>query len=267
MRSVRGRVVGHASIVVWALPPLDRLSSSSSERTATRRATKAPVKTRLTEILSLLRRQHGLPSLPPARGPFELILWENACYLLPDQRRREVFEGLRVEVGLTPKAILAADPDLLLRWATRGGMRPQVRVFRWHEIARICRDQFEGDLDHILALPWAQAKKALKQFPNIGDPGAEKILMFCGTAPGLPLESNGLRVLTRVGYGREHLRNYGRMYKSVQDAIAAELPKGAARLSEAHLLLRQHGKEICRTNAPSCGDCTISALCAFPAKR
>lgn len=224
------------------------------------------MKTRLAQILALLRRQHGAPDLPPARGPFELVLWENACYLLPDQRRREVFEGLRADVCLTPQAILAADRDLLLRWATRGGMRPETRVFRWLEIARICRDQFGGNLDGILALPWTQAKKALKQFPNIGDPGAEKILMFCGVAPGLPLESNGLRVLIRIGYGREHLRNYGRMYKSVQDAIAGELPGGASKLSEAHLLLRAHGREICRNNAPRCAECGISALCAYPAK-
>lgn len=225
------------------------------------------MKDRLSEILALLRRQHGAQELPPARGPFELVLWENACYLLPDERRREVFEGLRADVGLTPRAILAADRNLLLRWATRGGMRPETRVFRWTEIARICRDQFDGDLNRILALPWDQARRALKQFPNIGDPGAERILMFCGVASGLPLESNGLRVLTRIGYGREHLRNYGRMYKSVQDAIAGELPKGASRLAEAHLLLREHGKEICRTTTPRCGGCAISALCSYPAKR
>lgn len=225
------------------------------------------MKTRLAQILTLLRRQHGAPELPPARGAFELVLWENACYLLPDARRREVFEGLRAEVGLNPQAILAADRDLLLRWAERGGMRPETRVFRWLEIARICRDQFQGDLDRILALPWNEAKKALKQFPTIGDPGAEKILMFCGVAPGLPLESNGLRVLVRLGYGQEQLRNYGRMYKSAQEAIASELPKGAAKLSEAHLLLRTHGQKVCRANQPQCGDCAVSALCAYPARR
>lgn len=225
------------------------------------------MKARLSEVLAVLRRQHGAPELPPARGPFELILWENACYLLPDERRLEVFEGLRADVGLAPNAILAADRDLLLRWAARGGMRPETRVFRWMEIARICRDQFAGDLNPILTLPWDQAKRALKQFPNIGDPGAEKILMMCGVAAGLPLESNGLRVLTRVGYGREHLRNYGRTYKSVQEAIAGELPKGASRLAEAHLLLREHGKEVCRTTTPRCGDCAISALCSYPSKR
>lgn len=89
-----------------------------------------------------------------------------------------VFDGLRKQVGLTPKAILEADPDILLALATMGGMRPKVRVFRWQEIARITLSQFDSDLNRIRKLPYAQAKRALKQFPNIGDPGAEKILMF-----------------------------------------------------------------------------------------
>jgi len=162
----------------------------------------------LQKLIALLKRAYGAPKLPLAKGPFELVMWENACYLLPDDRRTAVFEGLLKQVGMDAKAILKADPDVLLTLATMGGMRPTVRVFRWQEIARITLNQFGGDLDQILKLPYPQAKKALKQFPNIGDPGAEKVLMFCGASPGLPLEWNGLRVLTRVGYGRWQ-KNYG----------------------------------------------------------
>ena len=162
-------------------------------------------------------------------------MWENACYLLPDERRAAVFQGLQKQVRLTPKAILKADPDILLALATMGGMRPKVRVFRWQEIARITLSQFDNDLDQILKLPYAQAKKALKQFPNIGDPGAEKILMFCGAAPGLPLEWNGLRVLTRAGYGRWQ-KSYAATYKSVQTALKAELPRKAETIAQAHML-------------------------------
>src|SRR5262249_9921211 len=110
-------------------------------------------------------------------------MWENACYLLPDARRAAVFDGLRKLVGLTPEAILNAPRETLLTLAKAGGMRPETRVFRWREIARITTDQFGGDLNSILELPSAKAKKALKLFPSIGDPGAEKILMFCGTGP------------------------------------------------------------------------------------
>ena len=127
-------------------------------------------------------------------------------------------------------------------------------------------EHFDGNLDQILEWPYAKAKKALKLFSSIGDPGAEKILMYCGMAAGLPLESNGLRVLTRVGYGRVHLKNYGAMYKSVQEAIAAELPKGAAAMAQAHLLLREHGKTICRDARPQCFECPLESMCAFPAR-
>src|SRR4051794_15169004 len=118
----------------------------------------------LKQLITILHKQHGAPAKPPAQGPFEFVLWENAVYLLPDERRREVFETLRRQVGLSPKTILEADSNLLLEPAKRGGMRPETRVFRWLEIARITSLQFAGDLDQILKWPWDKAKLALKQF-------------------------------------------------------------------------------------------------------
>ena len=217
----------------------------------------------LRQLVQQLRRHYGAPELPPAQGVFELVMWENACYLMPDARRAQVLDSLRREPGLKAQAIWEAPKDSLLPLAKLGGMRPETRVFRWQEIARITLTQFDGDLEQILQWPYPKAKKALKLFPTIGDPGAEKILLFCGAGPGLPLESNGLRVLTRIGYGRVHLKNYGAMYKSVQEAIANELPVGAKALAEAHLLLREHGKTLCKTAGPACGECPVAGLCKF----
>ncbi len=219
----------------------------------------------LKTLLARLQRRYGKPDLPPAKGPFELVLWENACYLLPDSRRREVFEALRDRVGLNPDAIWQAEQDTLLELAQRGGMRPETRVFRWREIARITRTEFGGDLDSILNGPFAAAKRALCKFPNIGQPGAEKILMQCGKAEGLPLESNGCRVLLRIGFGREQ-RDYGAAYRSIQTAIAGQVPKGAEAITRAHFLLRTHGKETCKTNGPACGDCCAAEMCAYAAR-
>jgi endonuclease III len=217
------------------------------------------------KLIAKLKRHYGEPGLPPVKGPFELVVWENACYLRPDERRAEVFEGLKKQVGMNAKAIWNADRETLLGLAKRGGMRPQTRVFRWLEIARITLDQFEGDLDRILKEPYAKAKKALKQFPTIGDPGAEKILMYCGMAAGVPLESNGSRVLQRVGYGRAQ-KSYGATYRSIQEALVGQVPVDAASLSRAHLLLRQQGKEICKNNGPRCGECPVAEMCAFALK-
>lgn len=214
------------------------------------------------KTIAVLKRHYGEPKAPPAKGLFELVIWENACYLLPDERRLEVFEALREKVGLNAAAIDAAPDKVLLALAKRGGMRPETRVLRWREIARTALDQYGGDLDSILKLPYAAAKQALKQFPTIGDPGAEKILLLCGVASGLPLESNGLRVLVRLGWGRLQ-KDYGATYRSVQIAIKPGLPSSAARLKQAHLLLRTHGKELCKDRGPLCHQCPLAVDCNY----
>ncbi len=221
---------------------------------------------KFTRILQQLRKHYGEPGNPHPRGPWEWVLWENACYLLPDERRVEVFQALRNQIGLDPSAIEGASEGVLLPIAIRGGMRPETRVFRWKEIARIALNRYGGDLNAILGLPYAEAKDALKQFPTIGDPGAEKILLFCGMASGLPLESNGLRVLNRMGWGRAQ-KNYGATYRSVQAALKPELPSHVERLREAHLLLRIHGKKLCKDHAPLCHQCPVASECAFAQSR
>ena len=133
-----------------------------------------------SKVVCRLGKQYGHLDAPLARGPFALVMWENACYLLPDERRREVFAAIQEQVGMDAVAISRAADSTLLALARRGGMRPEVRLFRWREIARITLDQFQGDLNTILHRPYKESTRALKQFPNIGDPGAEKILLFCG---------------------------------------------------------------------------------------
>ena len=222
----------------------------------------------LPDILASLSEHYGEPHPPPANGLFEHVMWENACYLLPDERRLEVFESLRRQVGLTASAIQNAKESVLLPLAQRGGMRPETRVFRWREIARITLTQFAGNLDGILTQSYADARRALKQFPTIGDPGAEKILLFCGMAPhpvlSLPLESNGLRVLVRLGFGRSQ-KSYGATYRSVQDAISRQLPTSAHELTQAHLLLRENGKILCKDKSPLCHQCPLAPNCTYAA--
>jgi endonuclease-3 len=86
-------------------------------------------------------------------------------------------------------------------------------------------------------------------------------------AEGLPLESNGLRVLVRMGYGREQ-KAYGAMYRSVENDLTAELKTaGAQELSLAHRLLREHGKTLCKDKNPHCGECPLLRECDYGEKR
>lgn len=102
-----------------------------------------------------------------------------------------------------------------------GGIYPELRARRLQESARLVRDEFAGSLRPVLALDPLVARRSLKKFPTIGDPGADKILLFTGTVPSLAPESNGLRVLVRFGFVEQH-KNYATMYRAAQSALQNE---------------------------------------------
>ena len=125
------------------------------------------------------------------------------AYLADDARRGAAFEALRKQVGLTPRQFLTAPKEVLCEITRMGGsIAAEERAERLQMAAQLTLDQFAGDLDSILKLPPQKAKKLLMQFPMTGEPGAEKILMFAGALGVLALESNGLRVLVRLGFAR-----------------------------------------------------------------
>lgn len=212
-----------------------------------------------------LESLYGRPEPPKVTDPLEQILWENVGYLVNDEQRAVAFEALRKHVGLTPERILASPPEVLREVAALGGIRPDLRVQKLLTIAEIARKRFKGKLPAALRRPLAEAKKALKKFPGIGDPGAEKILLFSGSRPILALDSNGLRVLVRLGFGEEK-KNYAATYKAAQDAIKLQLKQDGGWLIRAHLLLRRHGQEICRRGQPRCEICPLSDRCAYYAR-
>jgi endonuclease-3 len=118
-------------------------------------------------------------------------------------------------------------------------------------------EEFDGHLEPQLREPVAKAKRALKYFPGIGEPGAEKILLFTGRQPLLAPDSNGLRVLVRLGLVREQ-KSYASTYAASHEAAKALPPKPIV-MQEAHLLLQQHGRTLCKRTAPRCEACSPGA--------
>jgi len=217
----------------------------------------------LSKLITRLAQFYGKPKPPLTTDPFELILFESVAYLVSDERRAEAFALLRKTVGTKPHQILAAANNALLRVTELGGMQPEKRAARLREIALIAMNEFGGDLSGALQLPPPKAKKALQKFPSIGEPSSEKFLLFTRSYPVLGLDSNGLRVLQRPGFGEKKKKNYSASYRSVQEAIKDQLPDDYDWLIDAHLLLRHHGKELCKTNRPLCENCPVRQSCAY----
>jgi len=214
-------------------------------------------------MIRTLGRHYGPQRSLAPKDPFHLLLWEYVAYLADDPTRASAFAKLKATVSLRPSQVADAPLAVLGAIARRGGsIAVAQRATRMRDVAISVRDKWRGSLRGVLRLPYVEARRALKSFPSIGPPGADKILLLTGARPVLALDSNALRVLLRLGYGREH-KAYATSYASAQSAGMDALPCTVPSLRSASLLLRRHGQTLCRRTAPRCTLCPIRGSCPF----
>ncbi len=214
-----------------------------------------------SRVVDMLAQLYGEPEAPAITHPFQMIIWENIAYLANDRRRAEAFDELRKTVGLRPSDIRKASHKELLS-VTGRGIVPENSVEKLRRAAEIAEEFFGDDLTVVLEKPVAASKKDLRKFPSIGEPAAEKILLFNHKLPTLAMESNGLRVLVRLGFAPEK-KSYAATYRSVQQAVTPYLPSDCSALVRAHQLLRRHGQQLCKRSKPLCTRCPLRVQCLF----
>src|SRR4029079_7997966 len=128
-----------------------------------------------------LRAFHGEPPRPPTRDAFRLILWEQVGYLADDEKRLEAYGALETRVGVTARGILDA-PTAVLREIVRqgGAIAVSQRADRLRAVADRVERVWQGSRAPAIRLPLADARRELKKYPAIGEPGAERILLLTG---------------------------------------------------------------------------------------
>lgn len=221
--------------------------------------------TTLIQLLDVLAAFHGDREANWPTDPYLFLVWLHCGYPASDARCAKGWESLSSQIGVDPERILAANPTLLARALKPGGMVPELRAMRLKEIAERILKQYGGDLRAgLTGLSVAQARGALKQFPNIADPGADRILLFAGISPVAAVPSNCPHVLVRIQTGREH-ENYGRTYREAQQMIEDELPSKFESRTRAYLLLKYHGQQLCKSSNPKCGICPVASNCGLAA--
>lgn len=208
-----------------------------------------------------LRNLYGRPKRPIPSGPFEWIIWEHVAGGADDEQRAAVFRTLRQKIGTTPQAILRTPKPRMLELLDPGGPNAGARLNQLRAAAELMIEIGLARVRTLVRESPGEAKKLLKRFKGVGETGADRILLFCRTQATLAPEANGLRVLTRLGYGKSGASPTA-AYRQVSEALAQELPRDYNWLIQAHQLLRRHGQEICRTS-PRCDACPLSSDCAW----
>jgi endonuclease III len=216
----------------------------------------------LAELLDDLESFYGPQKPCWPTDPYLFLVWWHCGYPASDTTCAKGWASLTKSVGVTPEALLDASPETLTAALKFGGMVPELRALRLKEIAMRVQDQFAGDLRSALLGPLDKARKELKKFPNIADPGADRILLFASIAPIAAVPSNCPHVLVRILLGRER-ENYGVNYREAQEAIESQTAAAFDARTRAYLLLKQHGQETCKRTNPKCEQCPVNTRCAF----
>lgn len=230
------------------------------------------VSTKLTQILEALKNRYGLQKLVGPKDPYEMIVFMNCGYPASDAKCAKGFEALKREVGVQPKKVLAVSKSKLAKMMRPSVIMPSVCAERLKEIARKVRDEFKGDLTAALKQRLREAmepekalkaaKKVLQEFPVIGEPSAEKILLFSGLAPVAAVPSAFVDVPIRLFAG-EAGKNYAADYKAAREILHSGLPPTSEVRQRAYLLLKKHGQEICNHSKPKCEVCPLTEQCAY----
>jgi endonuclease III len=214
------------------------------------------------ELLDKLEARYGCQKPGWPADPYLFIVWWHCGYPASDARCAKGWAALNQEIGADPEQILAARPVALAHALRPGSMVPELRAMRLKEIAARIKDEFGSDLRSGLVGPMVRVRKALKKFPNIADPGADRILLFGEIAPVAAVPSNCPHVLVRIRRGQER-ENYRVTYHEAQETVAAEIPETFSARMRAYLLLKRHGQELCKRTKPKFEDCPVSSACAY----
>jgi endonuclease III len=217
----------------------------------------------LTGLLDKLEVHYGPQSPHWPTDPYLFLVWWHCGYPASDASCAKGWESLKSRIGLEPDRLLAAKPAQLALALKPGGMVPELRAVRLKEIAARVQNEFGGDLTAALkGLSITQARAALKKFPGIAAPGADRILLFGGLSPVAAVPSNCPHVLVRIYVGKE-LENYSREYAAAQEIVAAEVPAKLDPRMRAYLLLKCHGQQLCKRSNPKCSVCPAAPSCAW----
>ena len=212
---------------------------------------------RLDTLLDALQSFYGALPRPP-RDPFTLFVWEVLAAHSTPRKRDAALTALKRIRALTPDAMWRAPQKKLEDSVKLAGPYSEQRL----KALRTGVDLFRRspDLPAVIRGPLAAARRALKPFPQLGETGAHRMLLFAANHPILPVDARVSRVARRLGYGHA-TDDFRKQARTVQTSLVAELSPTVDAFQRAFLYLSQHGAATCTEAEPHCSICPLMQDC------
>jgi endonuclease-3 len=218
---------------------------------------------RIEHLLAKLQTFYGRLPAPP-RDPFTIFVWEVLSAHSTPLKRDAAVGALKRIRALTPDAMWRAPQARLEASVAMAGpyLEQRLRALR----AGVDLFRRSPALPAVIKGPLPAALKALKRFPQMGEGGAYRMLLFAADHAVLPVDARISRTTRRLGYGQQ-FADFNRTARSIRRALAVELPSTPAAYRPAYLYLAHHGANTCTETDPHCGVCPLLSECPEGKKR
>lgn len=212
---------------------------------------------RFEGLLARLRKFYGALPTPPS-DPFTLFVWEALSVHSVPRKRDAALGALKRIRALTPDAMWRAPQKKLEESVSLAGPYLEQRL----RALRSGVDLFRRSprISAVIKGPAPAALKALKPFPQMGEGGAYRMLLFAGGHGVLPVDARVSRTAARLGYGARHV-DFKKTARTIRTAVSAELQQTPAAYKLAYLYLSHHGAATCTEADPHCMVCPLVEDC------
>lgn len=210
--------------------------------------------TTLQEVITRLRSTYGSPArqleLPdPVDELIQTILSQNTS----DYNTARAFASLKQRFPAWDMVIEADTADVAD--AIRTGGLANTKAPRIQRVLReIYAERGDFDLDFLRDMPAPAVLAWLTRFHGVGPKTAACVALFSLKLPVMPVDTHVHRVAGRLGLlpsGISADRAHGQLEQDMD----------ADGVYDAHLLLIEHGRRVCRARAPRCDVCVLNDIC------
>lgn len=154
--------------------------------------------------------------------------------------------------------VIDAGPSEIERCIKCGGLAEAKSKVIHQILLQLKEEQGSCTLEFIRDMKNDEAKKKLCMFRGVGPKTASCVLMFGMRRGEFPVDTHIRRISARLGWTRP-----GSTAESTYDILNGCLPDDIK--YDLHVLLIEHGREICKARRPQCGICSFQKTCPWAA--
>lgn len=216
---------------------------------------KASKKRLARQVYRRLLKAYGEPTwrnpLPPVDELISTILSQNTN----DINRDRAFEELRARFP-TWEQVRDAPTETVIDAIRVAGIANQKGPRIQNALRAITEERGRIELDFLRGMQPEAVRAWLTRLKGVGPKTAAIVMQFALDMPAFPVDTHIHRVSGRIGLRPE------KASREKTHVILAELFDPETYYA-THLLLIQHGREVCKAGRPLCDQCVLTELCAY----